>query len=123
MNRFGLSSPAALLTFIPGVLLALSFASTPTLAPVGPSGDGHFRLKAVTPADFAGVLGAEEPGWDFIPGVCTCPRTYGGQKAQSVVGGWRREAGGARREVVSIDIYEIESAAKAAEGMGRDGGG
>ena len=124
MKRFALFSPAALLTFIPGVLLALSFASTP--APIESKGAEPVRLKAVTSADFAEALGAEEPGWDFVPGVCTCPPMYSGQKAQSVVGGWRREADGMRREVVSMDIYEIVSAGEAAEGMkgyGRGGPG
>jgi hypothetical protein len=126
MKRFGLFSPVALLTFIPGVLLALSFTSTLTPAPIGPKSAEPVRLNTLTSADFAEALGAEEPGWDFIPGVCTCPPMYGGQKAQSVVGGWRREPDGARREVVSIDIYEIESAAEAAVGMkgyGRGGSG
>ena len=123
MKRFGLFSPAALLTFIPGVLLALSFASTPTPAPIRPNGAEPIRLKAVTSAEVAEALGAEEPGWDFTAGVCTCPPTYSGQKAQSVVSVRRRGADGARREVVSIDIYEIGSAAEAAEGMKRHGRG
>jgi hypothetical protein len=126
MKRFGLFSPVILLTFVPCVLLALSFASTPTPAPTESKGAEAIRLNTISSAGFAEALEAEEPGWDFIPGVCTCPPTYGGQKAQGVVGGWRREPDGMRREVVSIDVYEIVSTEEAAEGMkgyGRGGPG
>jgi hypothetical protein len=73
-------------------------------------------MKRVTTADVAEAVEAKESGWDFTPGVCTCPPLVKGQKSQSV-GTWEREAEGGGREVIFMDVYEIGSAEEAAEWM------
>jgi hypothetical protein len=74
------------------------------------------RMKRVTTADVAEAVEAKESGWDFTPGVCTCPPLVKGQRSQSV-GTWEREAEGGGREVIFMDVYEIGSAEEAAEWM------
>jgi hypothetical protein len=70
------------------------------------------QMKLVTTAEVAAVVEAKERGWDFVPGVCTCPPLVIGQKSQSV-GSWERDAGDGERETILMDIYQIASAEEA----------
>jgi len=74
------------------------------------------QLKRITTAEVAEAVDAKESGWDFIPGVCTCPPLVKGQKSQSD-GSWERKAKGRGREVIFMEIYEIESAKEGTEWM------
>lgn len=76
------------------------------------------QATSFTTAKVAKAVKAKESGWDFIPGICTCPPMFSGQKSQSV-GKWERTIDGGEREVVMMDIYEIDSAEEASEGMRR----
>lgn len=70
------------------------------------------QVKLVTTAEVAAVVEAKEQGWDFIPGVCTCPPLVVGQKSQSV-GSWERDRDDGKRETILMDIYQIASAEEA----------
>ena len=74
------------------------------------------QVKRVTTAEVAEAVDAKESGWDFIPGVCTCPPLVKGQKSQSD-GSWERKAKGRGREVIFMEIYEIGSAEEGTEWM------
>ena len=72
------------------------------------------QVMQITAAKVAQVVEAKESGWDFIPGVCTCPPLVKGQKSQSV-GSWERATKEGEQEVILMDIYEIGSAEEASE--------
>jgi hypothetical protein len=80
------------------------------------TGQSTPQQERITTAEVAEAVDAKESGWDFIPGVCTCPPLVKGQKSQSD-GSWERKAKGRGREVVFMEIYEIGSAEEATEWM------
>ena len=80
------------------------------------------RVMSPITTKIARRIKKQEPGWDYTPGVCTCPPLVAGQLSHDV-GTWERELKGGKREVLYMDIYKIATAEEAADWIGKFGRG
>jgi len=74
------------------------------------------QTKTLTPSDVAPVVEAREPGWEFIAGICSCPKLVSSQLSNSV-GSWRRTNANGEKQIVLMQVYLIDSINEASEWM------
>ena len=72
------------------------------------------QAKPLTTSDVNIVVENHELGWDFVSGICSCPKLLNSQSSVSV-GSWRRTAESGEKQILMMEIYFIDSSKEASE--------